>query len=73
MIKMLLYVTAWAALISGLGLLSIWLFVGCGVGLWVYIVTTIIERVQTTTLFAEILAPALFCIKELFGELLSWC
>ena len=60
-------------LFSGLGLIGIWLFVGCGVGVWVNFDSKFISVTQTTTLLAEMFAPALFFIKEMLSEVASWC
>lgn len=63
----------WGALVSGVGLILIWLFVGCGVGVWVNFDSKFISFTQTTTILAEAFAPALFFLKELFGEVVLWC
>ena len=52
----------------GLGLIAIWLFAGCGFGVWVNFYSKFIDFSQTTTVLADTLAPALFLVGGVMDE-----
>lgn len=65
MVTCLFYFAGWAMVVSGLGLFGCWLLLGCVIGAWSFFYSKFVVFTQTTTLLAELFAPAMFLTKDM--------